>query len=215
MNIENIIWQCLERAVERFNKSGDPQSLLCPRCENGKTPSEKAAASERAIAYRLAFYLESELRSLGLVSDVGSLVVDCEYNRHGGALKALAVEEKLKSIVMAVRRKLLDEPDEDGFHDFFVAPDIVVHQRRTDANNLLVVEIKKRSNRKLKEYKYDFLKLKLFTESKHEEKGYGYKFGALVVAEDDEDMRDLAIRKLRIWKQYKDGTKTRFIACEC
>src|SRR5664280_1181499 len=78
-----------------------------------------------------------QLRGIGLISDVGPLVVDCEYNRHGGAYKALAVEEKLKSIVMAVRKRLLDDPDEDGFYDFSVAPDIVVHQRTTDVNNLL------------------------------------------------------------------------------
>lgn len=192
-----VIWQCLEKAVERFNKSGDPQTLLCPRCENPKSKSEKAAASERAIAYRLAFYLESEMRSMDLVTDVGPLVVDCEYNRHGGKLKTLGVEQRLKYIVEKARNKKWDESDDDDFNVFSVAPDIVVHQRRTDTNNLLVVEIKKRSNPEPEDY--DDLKLKLFTETKHDE-GYGYKFGAWVVAEDE---CDPAKRELKIIRQYK------------
>jgi len=199
MNIAEAIWQCLDKAVNRFNKSGDPQSLLCPRCENPKIKSEKAAASERAIGYRLAFYLESEMRSMGLASDVGPLAVDCEYNRHGAKLKTLGVEQRLKNIVEKARNKKWGEPDgdDDDFYVFSVAPDIVVHQRKTDINNLLVVEIKKRSNPESEEY--DDLKLKLFTESKYDE-GYGYKLGAWIVAEDE---CDPAKRELKIIRKYK------------
>ena len=52
MNIEDVIWQSLVKAVDRFNGSGDPQSLLCPRCEKPKRKSGLAAASERAITHR-------------------------------------------------------------------------------------------------------------------------------------------------------------------
>jgi hypothetical protein len=206
MNIDDVIWQCLSRAVDRFNISGDPQSLLCPRCENPKTPTEKAAASERAIAYRVAFYLESELRSIGLVSDLGPLVVDCEYNRHIAEGKSLAeeAEKRIKKIVKAARRKEL-KTDGDGYYVFSVAPDILVHQRRTDDNNLLVVEIKKRSNPETD--KYDGLKLELFTKSKQTNKGYGYKFGAWVVAEDE--LCDPTKRELKIIMRYEDGIGTK------
>jgi len=197
--IDKAVWLCLERAVKRFNKSSDRQTLLCPRCVNPKSASEKAAASEWAIAYRLAFYLEFELRSIRLVSDDGPLVVDCEYNRHGGKIKTHRVERRLKNIVEKARNKKWGKPDEDGFYVFSIAPDIVVHQRGTNAKNLLVVEIKKRSNPESEAY--DDLKLKLFTESKYDE-GYGYKFGAWVVAEDVDEM---ANRRLNIIKQYKDG----------
>lgn len=81
MNIEDIIWQCLNKAVNRFNSGGDRESLLCPLNENPDA-EPGPAASERAIAYRLAFYLETELRNMGLISDIGPIVVDCEYNRH-------------------------------------------------------------------------------------------------------------------------------------
>lgn len=201
MNIENAVWQCLEKAVDRFNMSGDPKSLLCPRCENPKTKSERAAASERAIAYRLAFYLESELRRIPLLGDHGPLVVDCEYNRHIAAGKSLAAdaEEEIKQIVKDARKNEL-EADDDGFYVFSVAPDIVVHQRRTDVNNLLVVEVKKRSNPETE--KYDGLKLELFSRPKEDDRGYGYKFGAWVVAEDEWHPDE---RRLRLLKQFKDG----------
>ena len=67
----------------------------------------------------------------------------------------------------------MGQPDEDGFYVFSIAPDIVVHQRRTNEKNLLVVEIKKQSNSKPKEEEYDALKLKLFTESKYDEGDVG------------------------------------------
>jgi len=135
-----------------------------------------------------------------LLGDHGPLVVDCEYNRHIGAGKSLeAAEDKVKRIVMEARHREL-EADDDGFYVFSVAPDIVVHQRRTDVNNLLVVEIKKRSNPETEEY--DNLKLELFTKSKQDAKGYGYEFGAWVVAEDECKPEE---RRLKILAQYQNG----------
>ena len=92
------------------------------------------------------------------------------------------------------------EADEDGFYVFSIAPDILVHQRKTDANNLLVIEVKKRSNPETE--KYDLLKLELFTKSKADKMGYAYKFGAWVVAEDECQPNE---RKLNIIAQYQDG----------
>lgn len=102
------------------------------------------------------------------------------------------------------------ETDDDGYYVFSVAPDIVVHQRRTDVNNLLVVEIKKASNTESKEY--DNLKLQLFTKPKdggngfgdNHYSGYGYKLGAWAVAKDLE----LTNRELKIVKQFKNGIGT-------
>jgi len=206
MNIDCTIWQCLDKAVKRFNESDDVGTLLCPRCENPKNKTEKSAAGERAITYRLAFYLESELRGAGLINDVGPLVVDCEYNRHLARGKSLAAEaeERIKKIVNEAREREL-KADDDGYYVFSVAPDIVVHQRRTDINNLLVVEIKKESNTESEEY--DSLKLELFTKPKHDNRGYGYKFGAKIVAEDEETVR----RELKIVMQYKNGERTDLI----
>jgi len=208
MNIEHTVWECFLKAVDRFNASGDPQSLLCPRSENPKTKTDKAAASERAIAHRLAFYLESELREVGMVGDFGPISVDCEYNRHLMDGKALAtgVQERVWGIVKKARHAEL-EADDDGFYVFSIAPDILVHQRKTDANNLLVIEVKKRSNPETEEY--DLLKLELFTKSKADKMGYAYKFGAWVVAEDEWQPED---RRLRIVKQFENGVGKDFDA---
>lgn len=201
MNLGNAVWECLEKAIDRFNKSDDPQSLLCPRCENPRSVSDSAAANERAIGYRLAFYLESELRTIGLISDFGPLVVDCEYNRHLAKKKTLAseTEDRIKDIVKKARDRTL-EADEDGSYVFSIAPDILVHQRRTDVNNLLVVEVKKRTNPETEEY--DHLKLELFTKSRQDDMGYGYRYGAWIVAEDKCPPEK---RALKLLAQYQNG----------
>lgn len=201
MTIEETVWQVFEKAVQRFNVSNDRQTLLCPRREISQVSDDANAASERAITHRLAFYLEDELRKVGVINDAGPLVVDCEYNRHIAAGKSLAAiaENEIRDIVMAARRNSLVAND-DGFYVFSVAPDIVVHQRHTDVNNLLVVEIKKRSNPETE--KYDDLKLKLFTKPKEGEIGYGYRNGAWVVAEDKITPNK---RRLRICKRFENG----------
>jgi hypothetical protein len=191
------VWRCLEKAISRFNESKDQETLLRPR---DLESNRGAAASERAITHRLAFYLESALRDAQILTDAGPLVVDCEYNRHGGALKTLRAEEDLKRIVEKARHKKWDEPDEDGFYVFSVAPDIVVHQRGNDRMNRLVIEVKKATNAETP--KYDALKLELFTEPSDSEYGYGYDFGAWVIAEDKCMPAD---RKLRIAQKWKDG----------
>ena len=79
------IWDCLIDAIKRFNGGLDQKTLLQPA-----DPAKKhgPAAGERAIAHRLAYYLECELRKAKLITDEGTLIVDCEYNRHGGATKS-------------------------------------------------------------------------------------------------------------------------------
>ena len=210
MNIQSIAWQCLDKAIDRFNNSTDCESLLCPRSENGTTNAERSAASERAITHRLAYFLECELRSVGLVSDCGPIVVDCEYNRHISDEKLVAAIAALEiwEIVKKARRKEL-EANNDGDYVFCVAPDIVVHQRRTDINNLLVIEAKKRSNPEAG--LYDCLKLELFTASKNGEKGYGYRLGARVVAEDEFEPEK---RCLVIDARYEDGRSVELTSSE-
>lgn len=77
-------------------------------------------AGERTLAARLAGYLQPLFPGLN---------VDVEYNRHG------------------LDPKTLDLPvgcPETGEHR--VIPDVIVHERRTDDQNLLVIEMKKRTN---------------------------------------------------------------------
>ena len=61
MNFHNrsFISALLRMAVERFNASIDRETLLCPRTNDiMESAADWPAASERAIAHRLAFYLE-------------------------------------------------------------------------------------------------------------------------------------------------------------
>lgn len=195
----DAIWDCLNDAVTRFNLSQDRATLLRPR--NVKS-DRGPAAGERAIAHRLAYYLERAIRRVGLIEDAKPLAVDCEYNRHGGGAKTLAAEFELKGIVQKARKRKRWEPDEDGRYIFGVEPDIVVHERGHDRRNRLVIEIKKASNGETP--RYDALKLELFTIRRETEYGYGYSFGAWVIAEDKVHPDK---RCLHVAARYKNGIR--------
>jgi hypothetical protein len=81
-------------------------------------------ANERSITHRLAVYIEREIpfATAGVIYDV-----DCEYNRSN---------EKPKRLTSFKRR--IDSDNADGVT---VYPDVIVHQRGTNCN-LIVVEAK-------------------------------------------------------------------------
>ena len=79
-----------------------------------------------------------------------------------------------------------------------VAPDIVVHRRQVDEDNLLVIELKKDTNKE--DPRYDDLKLTQFTQRDD----YHYELGAAVVAMDDLPGKK---RFLRVAAIYEDGVK--------
>ncbi len=74
------------------------------------------AVHERSITHKLAEYLQQEFPDYN---------VDCEYNKHGLAVKRLP-------------RQCQDSLKEKEY----VYPDIVVHWRGSDDSNLLVIEAK-------------------------------------------------------------------------
>lgn len=175
---------CLSRAIERFNCT-DAATLLCPRKDDDGNDIKKGqsgwgAASERAIAHRLAVFIEREVCDDMLLQTCGLLVVDCEYNRHLDRVKKHRVTDELASIVKEAGRTVKPDSDDDSFCVISIAPDIVVHQRGNDERNLLVVEVKKATNPEIP--KYDSLKLSLFTELSA---GYGYRLGAAITVEDN------------------------------
>lgn len=112
--------------------------------------------SERSIVHRLAIYLEQVFPQYN---------VDCEYNRNLGDKK------KILSI-------LPNDLDADEYNlNRLVSPDIIVHERNTN-NNLLVVEVKKSKTHVQDSLrKFDFEKLKLFTSIEH---GLGYRYGVYI-----------------------------------
>jgi len=102
--------------------------------------------TERSLSHQLAHYM-------ALTASVQPpLTVDCEYNRHFGDPKRLRLPLR-KAIDREIRATT-------------VFPDILVHERNTDANNLIVLELKKPGEN----IAYDELKLRAF----REELGYAH-----------------------------------------
>lgn len=92
--------------------------------------------NERALAHQLARYMSEKVQP--------PLSVDCEYNRHSSNPKRLNLPP----------RTALDR----GIRETTVFPDIIVHRRGTDEQNLLVLELKKPGEA----IDYDALKLRAF-----------------------------------------------------
>jgi hypothetical protein len=103
---------------------------------------------ERSIAHKFAEYLQL------LFPDYN---VDCEYDRHGKYTKKL---ERIK------------ECDKDRTTNR-ILPDIIIHKRGHDRNNLVVFEVKSKSTATA----CDIKKLELLTKKLGE---FGYDFGFFV-----------------------------------
>jgi hypothetical protein len=125
----------------------------------------KSDVHERSIAHKLAEYLQEQFPDWN---------VDCEYNRKSVETK------KLEGI---------RECEEDRKRDT-VYPDIIVHERNTK-HNLLVIELKKNDSK----CQCDIRKLELFTNVKGE---FGYTLGLFIQFDDSQS-------KL---KWFKDGKET-------
>jgi hypothetical protein len=123
--------------------------------------------SERAITHKLAEYLQHRFPDLH---------VDCEYNRN--------VEDgldagKILDVLRADREEIIRNcPSEDDLLTVSTYPDIIVHRRLTNAENFLVIEVKK-ANSQVK-HTYDHAKLMAFTDS-GEDKPYHYKYGVFIL----------------------------------
>jgi hypothetical protein len=112
-------------------------------------------ANERSISHRLAQYLTSRFPEWD---------VDCEYNRDGHAPKRLLLGQPP-----------VDAADTDGARVF---PDIIVHHR-TQADNLLVIELKKSTSNVSDEA--DHAKLRAFRDE------LGYRHGLFLCLASDTD----------------------------
>lgn len=97
-------------------------------------------ANERSLTHRIGMYLQAQFEHYD---------VDCEFNRDGHDPKELNIGTEETSVY--------DE------HAMTVYPDIIVHHRGSNNDNLLVIEFKKTSSRvgsgkdviKLEAYKTD------------------------------------------------------------
>ena len=111
------------------------------------------AVSERTMAARIGFYLEKHRRILGSFDD---LSIDLEYNRNFNDPKSIY------SLFSKQRRNVI--------------PDLLIHMRNSNDNNLLVIEFKKGTPPN-SERQNDEEKLRYFTDSHHE---YHFRFGMYI-----------------------------------
>ena len=83
---------------------------------------------ERPIMFRIAQYM------VACGAERGGLNVDCDYNRHLNAVKTL-IRPKEETVAR--------DAHNDAVKPKRFFPDIVLHRRGVDADNLLVCEIKR------------------------------------------------------------------------
>ena len=121
---------------------------------------------ERAISHRLGLYLQSKFPEMN---------VDCEYNRKGSKIDPKRFDPK----------KIKSRP---------VYPDVIVHKRGDDSNNILAIGVKKQGRKGIE---YDEKKLKHFTSNSHK-----YKFGLLLIFDTKKKARDDPI--LRWFKEGRE-----------
>lgn len=108
--------------------------LIMNRAVNSQGRDDKHHVGERSIVFRFAHYLQN------LIDDNGGFKeynLDCEYNRNGAECKALPSFP-------------------NGTY-----PDVIIHKRGSNENNLLVLEFKTYWNRNTKD---DKRKLHEFTD---------------------------------------------------
>ena len=114
---------------------------------------ESLSVSERAMAARIGIYLEMHRSIIGSFDD---LSIDLEYNRNFNAPKSIY------SLFNRQRRNVI--------------PDLLIHKRNSNDDNLLVIEFKK-GTPPYSERQNDEEKLRYFTDSHNE---YRFRFGMYI-----------------------------------
>ncbi len=147
---ENEIIERLKK--ENFPRIDDFIKALFDFLKREKFLLEKGV-NERSITHKLAEYLQREFQDY---------YVDCEYNR------------MLKDEIYITKNLKLEIKDTKStdLKQTTVYPDIIIHKRGNNEDNLLVIEVKKEENNSSKDY--DTNKLKAFTNQ------LNYKFGFFI-----------------------------------
>jgi len=144
--------------------------------------------SEQSISHKLAEKLQWLFPKYN---------VDCEYNGNvfedNGKKRITILKNELRN------KKLLRENEEDLSHEICrsVFPDILVHVRKENKSNLLIIEMKKSSNSTSREY--DTMKLKAYTNNYYGNQ-LEYQLGVLVEINTTNDKGNYE------FELYKNGT---------
>ena len=153
--------------------------------------------SERAITHKMGEYLQQ------FYSDYN---VDCEYNRN-----SVEKREKPKYVDLAKDEYERLYPNgrwnrgENDTKDISTYPDIIVHKRMCNDNNLLIIEVKKSHSEV--DYELDRMKLRYFTNKESSEvrgqaHNYGFDYGVFI---------EIGIHPVKIPSKievYVDGRKS-------
>ena len=150
--------------------------------------------SERAITHKLAEYLQKEFPDYN---------VDCEYNRdytrgHGHPKSLYLLNNDLDKVLNS--QKLSNDSFQSIAECVTTYPDIIVHRRKSNASNLLLIEMKKCSSKVSCEF--DDQKLKAFTGNLNGNE-YDFHFGVLLLLH----VGDSWLDPVEVW--YKDGKELR------
>jgi len=121
--------------------------------------------------------------------------VDNEYN--GDQLK---VNDR-KALDIAKRRMVEIGISPKETENYRLTPDIIVHKRNTNDNNLLVLEVKKDTNSK-KNKEFDLLKLEHLTVD-YLENHYNYKLGVALIYGTKENAGKYVLRFFQNGRQTK------------
>lgn len=130
------------------------------------TSNEEIHLSERSIVFHFALYLSNRLQS----SDLCYYDLDCEYNRNIDSIKTYPGDNREMHAC---------------------CPDIIIHKRGTNDDNLLAIEVKTWWNTNTK---HDEDKLRHFT---NQTSDYRYEYGLSITFGKDEDSV--------IMKWFQDG----------
>lgn len=116
--------------------------------------SIKESVSENCIVFRIGWYMLDKIQSDPLYSGIS---LDCQYNRNFEHPKRLFRETE-ENIITKTKNAI---------------PDLLLHKRRSNSENLMVLEFKKGRPQEV-DMENDVEKLSYFTSLENE---YKYKFG--------------------------------------
>lgn len=119
-----------------------------PQKSHTNTTTVNNHAGERSVVFRFAYYLQNELSKISKYSELN---LDCEYNRKGVGIKRIP-----------------------GFENG-IYPDVILHTRNEDKNNILIIEFKSYWN---DEIDRDEEKIKSMINISGD---YKYKYGIVVI----------------------------------
>jgi hypothetical protein len=144
---------------------------------------------ERTIAHKLAGYLQAHF---------SQHQVDCEYNGNCESESGRKVIYTLNNELNAIRARVQpgEESSVEEEESLRVYPDIIIHRRGENNHNLLIIEIKKSSNRRHQQFDKD--KLQAFTSSSCE---FQFRYGLFL----EIGTVDRVNQNSKMW--YESGTR--------